>query len=128
VGTGEAATCDLRAGVNPIGDAFWFAGAVRVPGPWSSGDAVLVQKTAELIDAQDPCRVVELRPREIRDGILEVDPMVGPRGVVALDELGKDAFEVMFATDEQPVEALGFLRCGQSARRTRSLEALESAP
>jgi hypothetical protein len=91
--------------VNPIGDALWFAGAVRV-WSWSSDDAVLVQKTAELIDAQDPCRAVELLSREIGDGDLEIDPTVRPRGVVVLDELGENAFEVTFATDEQPVEAL----------------------
>jgi hypothetical protein len=35
---------------------------------------------------------------------------VRPRGVVVLDELGEDEFEVTFATDEQPVEAL--VSCG----------------
>jgi hypothetical protein len=35
---------------------------------------------------------------------------MGPRGVVMLDEFGENAFEVTFATDEQPVEALG--SCG----------------
>ncbi len=69
-----------------------------------------MQKAAELIDPQRPCKVVELLPREIGDGDLEVDPTVRPRGVVVLDELGEDEFEVTFATDEQPVEAL--VSCG----------------
>jgi hypothetical protein len=50
---------DLHPGVNPIGGALWLAGAVRVLSRWSSGDAVLVQKAAELIDALDLCRAVE---------------------------------------------------------------------
>src|ERR1039458_3488223 len=87
-----------------------MARAVPVLDRWSSGDAVPVQKAAELIDAQHPCRAVELLSREIGDGDLEVDPTVRPGGVVMLDERGEDAFEVTFATDEQPVEALG--SCG----------------
>lgn len=94
----------------------------------SSGDAVLVQKAAELIDALDLCRVVELLFREIGDGDLEVDSTVGPRGVVVLDErvleLVEDAFEVTFSTDEQPVEALGSCRAdeplGEGVRSRRS--------
>jgi len=76
----------------------WLVGAGRVLGRWSSGDAVLVQKAAELIDAEDPCRASELRSREIGDGDLEVDPSVGPGGVVVLDELGENAFEATLAT------------------------------
>ena len=106
MGMVEAATCDLHAGVDPIGDHAWLVGAVRVLGRWSSGDAVLVQKAAELIDAEDPCRASELPSREIGDGDLEVDSTVGPGGVVVLDELGENAFEATLAADEQPVEAL----------------------
>jgi hypothetical protein len=109
VGMVEAATCN-HAGGNQIGDALWLVGAVRVLSRWSSGDAVLVQKAAESIDAQDPCRASELLPREIGDGDFEADSTVGPRGVVVLDELGENALEVTFATDEQPVEALA--SCG----------------
>lgn len=57
---GHGSTRDLRAGVNALGDALRLVGAVRVLGRWSSGDAVLVQKAAELINAQDSCRAVEL--------------------------------------------------------------------
>jgi hypothetical protein len=44
---------------------------------WSSGDAVFVQKAAELIDAQHPGRTVELLFREIGDGDFEVDARWG---------------------------------------------------
>jgi hypothetical protein len=84
--------------------------AVRVLGGWSSGDAVLVQKAAEVIGAQHPGRAVEPLSREIGDGDLEVDATVRPGGVVVLNELGEDAFEMTFATNEQSVEALG--SCG----------------
>ena len=50
---------DLHPGVNPIGDALRLVGAVRVLSRWSSGDAVLMQKAAELIDALVPCSAFE---------------------------------------------------------------------
>ena len=59
VGAAETATCNVHAGGNPIGDALRLVGAVRVLSRWSSGDAVLMQKAAELIDALDPCSAVE---------------------------------------------------------------------
>src|ERR1039458_7804295 len=74
---------------------------------WSSGDGVLVEKSAESVDSADPRRVVESPPRDIGDGHLEIDPTMRSRCVVVLDELFEDALEMTLASDEQPVEALG---------------------
>ena len=72
---------------------------------WSGCDAVLADESAESINSCDPARVVEQRLRGVGSGNLEINPTMGSRFVVVVDELDKDAFEVTLVSDEQPVQA-----------------------